>query len=522
MARFVERPLGVAGSEDSGGGETAAYERFAGAARRPLTGKWRRREPERTLLHATVRDHLRTFLEEARARTDDGAGLPRFVEAEFERYLGCGILAHGFARVRCGGCGDELLVAFSCKGRGFCPSCTTRRMHDTAARLVDAVLPRVPVRQWVLSLPRWARWLLARDPRLASRTLNVALRAIFASLRRRARREGARDTRAGAVTFVQRFGGALNLNVHFHCLVPDGVFAREEGRVRFVPLKAPPDEEVEAILRRVVVRLLRLLRPRAEQMDFEPLDALASAQAEALLLPSAGPQEPRRRTQHSAFLEGFSLHAGVHLHANDREALERLCAYGARPPLSLQRLAELPDGRLAYRLKRPLRDGREVLVLQPTELLRRLATLVPPRRHHLVRYHGVFAPNASWRGAIVPRPMETEGEARCAGAPSEERVLPRRHRAAKAAARSRPPSRLPWAHLLRRVFREDVLECNRCGGRRVVLAFLSERRAVKAILQHLGLPTTGPPVAPARGSPQMELVPWPHERDEPDDSPECP
>jgi transposase-like zinc-binding protein/putative transposase len=218
------------------------------------------------VLHAAVRAHLRTSLEEARARTDEGAGLPRFVEAEFERYLACGILAHGFTRVRCVGCGDELLVAFSCKRRGFCPSCTTRRMHDTAARLVDRVLPRVPVRQWVLSLPRWARWLLARDPRLADQTLEVALRAIFGSLRRRAWREGVRDARAGGVTFVQRFGGALNLNVHFHCVVPDGVFAREESTVRFVPLGAP-DEEVEAILRRVAVRPLRLLRPQADRMD---------------------------------------------------------------------------------------------------------------------------------------------------------------------------------------------------------------------------------------------------------------
>ncbi len=66
----------------------------------------------------------------------------------------------------------------------------------------------------------------------------------------------------------------------------------------------------------------------------------------------------------------------------------------------------------------------------------------------------------------------------------------------------------------RRSFREDLLACDRCGGRRVVLAFLSERSVVKAILEHLGLPTTGPPVAPARGCPQMELVPWP------DDSPQ--
>ncbi len=230
--------------------------------------------------------------------------------------------------------------------------------------------------------------------------------------------------------------------------------------MRFVPLGAPPDEEVEAILRRVVVRLLRLLRPRAERMDLEPPDALANAQSEALLLLSAAPQEPPRRKQHSAFLEGFSLHAGVHLHANDREALERLCAYGARPPLSLERLAALPDGRLAYRLKRPLRDGRRVLVLQPTEFLRRLATA------------GAAAPPS-------PGPLP-------------------RIRGTKAAARARPPSRLPWAELLRRVFREEVLECNRCGGRRVVLAFLIERSAIKAILEHLRLPTTGPPVASIR------------------------
>ena len=161
------------------------------------------------------------------------------------------------------------------------------------------------------------------------------------------------------------------------------------------------------------------------------------------------------------------------------------------------RLPALTDGRLTYRLKRPLRDGRQVLVLQPTEFLRRLATLVPPRRHHLVRYHGVFAPNASWREAIVPRP--TEAEARCAGAVSEGPVLPPGVRGSKAAARARPPSRLPWAELLRRVFREEVLECNRCGGRRVVLAFLIEPSAVKAILEHLRLPTPGPPVAPAPG-----------------------
>src|SRR5260370_21867962 len=137
----------------------------------PVASRYRRREPERTLLHAIVQAHWKTFLAKVEDGNEAGASLPRFVVGEFERYLACGILAHGFARVRCSACGDELLVAQSCKGRGFCPSCTTRRMHDTAAHLVDRVLPHVPVRQWVLSLPRSAPFLPPPAPPLITPTL---------------------------------------------------------------------------------------------------------------------------------------------------------------------------------------------------------------------------------------------------------------------------------------------------------------------------------------------------------------
>ena len=69
------------------------------------------------------------------------------------RYLQCGILADGFLRLRCGDCGHDKLLAFSCKRRGFCPSCGARRMSQTAAHLVDHVIPRVPVRQWATAAP---------------------------------------------------------------------------------------------------------------------------------------------------------------------------------------------------------------------------------------------------------------------------------------------------------------------------------------------------------------------------------
>jgi hypothetical protein len=130
-------------------------------ARSPGCAGWHtyvRRQPEGTVLHQVVREHLETFLAEARLR-GGGEGLPRFVERELREFLTCGVMAYGFARFRCGGCAREMLVAFSCKGR-ICPSCCGRRMGELAAHLVDGVLGGLPVRQWVLTLPFRLRYRL--------------------------------------------------------------------------------------------------------------------------------------------------------------------------------------------------------------------------------------------------------------------------------------------------------------------------------------------------------------------------
>jgi hypothetical protein len=176
--------------------------------------KYARRIAEDTVLYETVRCQLETFL--ARAQTS-GRSVPAFVERELRAVLQCGILAHGFVRVRCDACGCDRVVSFSCKGRGSCPSCGGRRMAETAAFLVDQVLPRAPVCQWVLSLPIDLRYRLAYASRLTAAVLKVFIGAVFTSLRRRARRQwGPARYHCGGVTFVQRFGDALNLNVHFH------------------------------------------------------------------------------------------------------------------------------------------------------------------------------------------------------------------------------------------------------------------------------------------------------------------
>lgn len=122
-----------------------------------------RREPDKSALHLVVREHLETFL--ATVREERGKDLPRYVEQELRRYLRCALLCHGFLRVACPTCRKEILVGYSCKCRGACPSCAARRMCGTAAHLLDHVLPAdVPVRQWVLTTPPEVRRVLALRP----------------------------------------------------------------------------------------------------------------------------------------------------------------------------------------------------------------------------------------------------------------------------------------------------------------------------------------------------------------------
>ena len=174
-------------------------------------------------------------------------------------YLECGILAHGFARARCAQCGHDFLIAFSCKGRGVCPSCNTRRMTETAAHLVDHVLPPLPVRQWVLAVPKRLRYFLKRDAALQGATLRLFLRAVEQCPRGHSAGAGA-TARLGAVAFIHRFGTALNAHLHFHCVVIDGVFApTATGGVVFHPattLDGPAIATVQAKVRR---RLLQSL-----------------------------------------------------------------------------------------------------------------------------------------------------------------------------------------------------------------------------------------------------------------------
>ena len=362
-----------------------------------------RRRPEDTVLHRVVREHLETFLAEARLR-GGGEGLPAFVEREFREYLSCGVLARGFARFRCTDCQREMLVAFSCKGRRFCPSCCGRRMAELAAHLVDGVLGGLPVRQWVLTLPYRLRYALAWDHRLCRAVLAVFIRAVLGFERRRAARRGSADGSGGAVTAIQRFGSALNTNVHFHTLVVQGVFIDDTaGTRRFVPLPAPTDGEVARLLAVVRRRIVRLVARHGIDLE-DPSDAAqasdkrlfncplyaeiqgAAVVGRVVTGPRAGrPVQRVGRERYAAEisstgplhanLNGFDLHAAVAVPAGDRARLEHLVRYVLRPPIAQERLELAPDGAVLLRLRRAWSDGTRAIRFEPSEFLEKLAAM---------------------------------------------------------------------------------------------------------------------------------------------------
>jgi hypothetical protein len=320
-----------------------------------------RHKPEQTLLYQLIERHWPEFQSHL---SEVGSYLPRHVAREFDEYLDCGRLEHGILRVRCEGCHHEHLVAFSCKRRGFCPSCGARRMAETAALLVDDVLPHKPIRQWVLSFPYPLRFLLANSPQVMSKVLGIVNRVISTHLVKKA---GFNRTKAhtGAVTLIQRFGSALNLNVHFHILFIDGVYQEKYNhKLRFHRVTAPTVSELNALVATISQRVARHLErqgllSRDDEssyltLDLQDDDAMNQLQGHSITYRIAvGPQQGRKvftlqtipswedddfGTNQVGKIAGFSLHAGVATKTRERKKLERLCRYIARPAVSEKRL----------------------------------------------------------------------------------------------------------------------------------------------------------------------------------------
>jgi hypothetical protein len=308
------------------------------------------------VLHQVVHEHLESFLMDGRRRSEHGFGYPAHVEKTFRRFLACGRLEEGFARLRCRACGAEHLVALSCKGRGVCPSCQGRRMAETAARLVDTLLPVARYRQVVFTFPFPLRLRMAQDPKAVSAVLRCCTGALFAQLRRRGRKLGIPDGRPAALTAVQVLGSALNLNVHFHLVTMDGLFVLDDkGSLHIEYLPPPTDADVHALLGAVQRRVERLLTQGklatddvAVEDEPSPLQLAISEAAQTPRSRNDGGSLPPSPRPLCAAGEGFSVHAASSTAAGDRIGLERMLRYILRPAFAQDRLSLTTDGRVRY------------------------------------------------------------------------------------------------------------------------------------------------------------------------------
>ena len=178
----------------------------------------------------------------------------------------------------------------------------------------------------------------------------------------------------------------------------------------------------------------------------------------------------------TAARDGYSLNAAVFCKAEERRKLERVCRYVARPAIGLERLSRDGDGLVVYELKHPFRDGTTHVLFEPLDFMARLAALIPRPRTHLIRFHGLFAPNARHRRLVVPASTPT---------PLSDDTEPK-------AVSTR--AQMTWAQRLRRVFKIDITRCTCCGAALLVLATITEPRVIAATVTTLTVSVGHPPM----------------------------
>jgi hypothetical protein len=370
-------------------------------------------------------------------------------------------------------------------------------MAESAALLTDEVLPEQPVRQWVLSFPYPFRFLFASRPAIMGRVLGIVYRAIATHLIHKAGFTR-KTAHTGAVTLIQRFGSALNLNIHFHMLFLDGVYlaGANAASARFHRVNAPCRRELTQLAHTIASRVGGYLERQGwlerdaensylalDTADDDPLSVLQghSITYRIALGPQAGRKVFTLQTlppvdiddAHSGTVgqvAGFNLHAGVAARADQRRKLERLCRYIARPAVSERRLSLTAQGKVRYQLKTPYADGSTHVIFEPLDFISRLAALVPKPRVNLTRYHGVFAPNSQHRALVTPARRGRGNKATVAAS----EVTPVASHAA-----------MSWAQRLKRVFDIDIETCRVCGGSMKVIACIEDPLVIKKILTHL-------------------------------------
>jgi len=374
------------------------------------------------------------------------------------KFLRCGVVDYGFARVRCLECKHEMFVSFSCKRRGFCPSCHQKRTLNLANHLVKNVFAEVPHRQFVFTIPkrfrlyfRYNRDLLSDLARCAWQTIQDVYGFVLDE-----------TLMPGGVATIQTFGSLMLWNPHIHAIVTDGGFDDEGG---FHLLSEIPTEP-----------FLKVWEHHVFQMLIEK-----------------GRIKPKLvRNMQNWKYTGFSVHKEVKIKAGDEDGLKRLTHYIARCPVAEAKIhQESPEDEVLYDAEHPnplpfqqwraLPQERTITrnfeVFDPLDFLAQVTQHIPDKGQHLTRYYGWYSNVARGKRA------KTAGEQ--GSKTTHVRPATEAHKC--------------WAMLIKQVYEVDPLECPECGEKMKIVSFIRDPRVIFRILDHLDMledPESDPPRGP--------------------------
>ncbi len=394
-----------------------------------MAGIYRQRHPEHTVFYRVFFHSFEHFLREYEDRFEKEYGYFRpVIQDVVEKYLDCGNPMCGFARIRCSDCGEQRLLCFSCKSRGFCPSCHAKRREEWGEWVRTELLLDVPHRQVVFTVPKMLRLFFRFKRKLLNSLSLCAVRTLVKFLHA----ASSRVLMPGVVAVIQTFGDRINFHPHIHILAteggtaPDGAF-HHVGRFH--------DEAIQEIFTHEVFSLL--LR---EKLIGLPL-------VQKIL-----------RWRHT----GFNAHSKVR--ATSKSEAERVGKYMIRPLLSLKRLFfDETKGKVRYQYSR---HGSQEESMDYLEFIARVTSHIPDKGQVMVRYYGLYS-NAH------------RGKMRKAGnRPSHPPII------------EDEPAYVPskgWAEMIRKVYEVDPLLCPSCGGRMSVISFIEEPKTIDRIIRHLEL-----------------------------------
>jgi ribosomal protein S27E len=394
-----------------------------------VSGIYRQRHPEHTVFYRVFFYYFERFVEEYEYRYEKEYGYFRpVIKDVVEKYLDCGNPMCGFARIRCPDCGEERLLMFSCKTRGFCPSCHAKRREEWGEWMRKELLLDVPHRQVVFTMPKMLRLFFRFKRKLLDSLCLCAVRSLVKFLHTATGLE----LMPGVVAVIQTFGERINFHPHIHVLMTEGGTTPDSA---FYHVGRFRDEVIQEIFTHEVFSLL--LRKKLIGL---PL-------VQKIL-----------RWRHT----GFNVHSQVR--AQTTSEAERVGKYMIRPVLSLKRLFfDETAGRVRYQY---CRHGSQEESLDYLEFIARVTSHIPDKGQVMIRYYGLYS-NAH------------RGKMRKAGAdPLHPPIIED--------DTAYVPSK-GWAEMIRKVYEIDPLLCPSCGGQMKIISFIEDPKAIDRIIRHLKL-----------------------------------